>query len=325
MPFLSAPLTVRSGSVGNEVLLLQAQLNLAPLGGVPLALDKIFGPKTLARTIAFQRANRLTQDGIVGPKTWEPVLALVGGEPRASRLTCDNGNPVRLGDSNRVSVGNASRSGLVSAPGAGPPIVVNGVTVSPLVGSPHEALARSVYLGSLNYDRIFISSQSGLKSRAFTIAVPMLPLFPIPGLPLNGFIQVMNIGTSPTRDRLIHELGHVWQSQHHSDPLKYMANCVACQGKARAINEALAFFLPAIRRHGDFPEDFPMSAYAYRTGADFGTYGGEQIAQQLEKNEAPIMGHATGTAAGAVSAKNESSLAITNIKIEDRRDTGVKI
>ncbi len=38
-------------------------------------VDGVFGPMTEARVRAFQRANGLVPDGIVGPRTWEKLLA----------------------------------------------------------------------------------------------------------------------------------------------------------------------------------------------------------------------------------------------------------
>lgn len=59
---------LRNGSRGYYVGYLQEKLNA--LGYDSGKADKIFGPKTLAAVKAFQRANGLGVDGIVGPKTW---------------------------------------------------------------------------------------------------------------------------------------------------------------------------------------------------------------------------------------------------------------
>ncbi len=39
--------------------------------GAEIAVDGVFGPKTVAATKAYQQANDLLPDGIVGPKTME--------------------------------------------------------------------------------------------------------------------------------------------------------------------------------------------------------------------------------------------------------------
>ncbi|MEW5741635.1 MAG: D-alanyl-D-alanine carboxypeptidase family protein [Myxococcota bacterium] len=57
----------RYGSRGLHVALLQKKLNER---GARLAVDGIFGPKTLAAVKRFQQQRGLAVDGIVGPKTW---------------------------------------------------------------------------------------------------------------------------------------------------------------------------------------------------------------------------------------------------------------
>lgn len=52
----------RGEPAGPDVLYLQNKLGVTPTGP--------FGPKTHAAVVAFQKANGLTADGIVGPKTW---------------------------------------------------------------------------------------------------------------------------------------------------------------------------------------------------------------------------------------------------------------
>lgn len=59
--------TLSYGSVGSQVYYLQRFLNWAL--NSKLALDKSFGPKTLAAVKQFQKLNKLVVDGIVGPKT----------------------------------------------------------------------------------------------------------------------------------------------------------------------------------------------------------------------------------------------------------------
>lgn len=57
--------TLKKGSRGSEVKLLQKKLNLMQ--------DGIFGPLTDEAVREFQNRNGLSVDGIVGPKTWEAL------------------------------------------------------------------------------------------------------------------------------------------------------------------------------------------------------------------------------------------------------------
>lgn len=59
---------LRQGSAGSAVKTLQRILNQKEHAN--LAVDGIFGPLTLAAVLTFQRTHYLSQDGIVGPKTW---------------------------------------------------------------------------------------------------------------------------------------------------------------------------------------------------------------------------------------------------------------
>jgi len=134
----------------------------------------------------------------------------------------------------------------------------------------------------------------------------------------------MNLGKSPSADTVIHEMAHVWQSQHHSDPIAFMASCVSAQAAALAQNGMAVQADPTLlfRTAAGFPVNFPFSAYAYRKGDPFGTYGGEQIAEQVENNEPSIVSKVRSTAAGVVDADNVTSLA--NVAAtEDRRLSGV--
>ena len=66
--------TIKKGSTGNPVRRAQKRLTLGgyDTGGV----DGIFGARTEAAVKHFQKDRGLTQDGIVGPKTWNEIDAL---------------------------------------------------------------------------------------------------------------------------------------------------------------------------------------------------------------------------------------------------------
>ena len=62
--------TLKMGSKGPDVMALQQALNKK---GYSLTVDGDFGTLTQAAVKNFQRVNKLTDDGIVGPKTWEKL------------------------------------------------------------------------------------------------------------------------------------------------------------------------------------------------------------------------------------------------------------
>jgi peptidoglycan hydrolase-like protein with peptidoglycan-binding domain len=68
--------TLRSGMSGMDVArcqnLLNANLTYSP---PPLWVDGMFGQKTDRRVREFQRKNRLTVDGLVGPQTMAALEA----------------------------------------------------------------------------------------------------------------------------------------------------------------------------------------------------------------------------------------------------------
>jgi peptidoglycan hydrolase-like protein with peptidoglycan-binding domain len=106
---------------------LQSLLNAAPAGTLPpLAVDGIFGPKTLARVKEFQAQGtpKLVVDGIVGPKTWAKLSAAAvqpeGDKPPPvviSQIAARQGNVTGLPAVHRLAAG-------VSKPPAAPRWVV---------------------------------------------------------------------------------------------------------------------------------------------------------------------------------------------------------
>jgi peptidoglycan hydrolase-like protein with peptidoglycan-binding domain len=65
---------LHEGITGQDVRELQDQLNRAVPPVPPLKVDGIFGPRTKASVLAFQKAHSLKTDGLVGPET-SSVLA----------------------------------------------------------------------------------------------------------------------------------------------------------------------------------------------------------------------------------------------------------
>lgn len=63
------PATIRNGSRGFDVAVVQVQLNAKVSPSPGLKVDGAFGPNTQAAVISFQRTAGLSPDGIVGPQT----------------------------------------------------------------------------------------------------------------------------------------------------------------------------------------------------------------------------------------------------------------
>ena len=155
-------------------------------------------------------------------------------------------------------------------------------------------LASGVYGSSIAYGGVLVTDALGGGGRPFTTALPV------------GF-TALNRGPGPygtpasDPDLLIHELGHVWQSQHHPNPAAFMANSLASQAAAGAAG-------------GD--------AYCYVPGSWFGSYGAEQIAQQAERGEAPIRSHMRGVSARVPDPAN--IVAMSTPRWETRGAPGVR-
>jgi hypothetical protein len=321
------PATIRQGSEGLDVKILQIQLNLAYPHKTRLVVDGSFGSMTRARVVEFQRDKRLAMDAIVGPLTWT-ALGQVRGQQSQSKayICCETGN-----QDCRCNPTLLAQAFEKAGPGGlGASVTIGGLTVTQLEGSKWEKAARAVYGISLFYDRIFLSTAIGVSQRAFVVPVfvPVNPGFVIPSLPFGGWVQVLNVGQQPRRSTVIHELGHAWQSQHHPEAMAYLKNCVACQAIALAENEVIGVIDSSVKSDQDWPVNFPMSAYAYIPGRPFGLYGGEQIAQQIRNGEADIVSHIKAMPPGFNDPSNFLSLAVglQNMRqIEDRRDPAVSI
>lgn len=96
---LSSHPTLRFGARGPSVS--QLQQLLARSGHNPGPVDGVFGPRTQAAVLAFQRDRRLIVDGIVGPQTWGALTGASGPAPSApsggTHVTgYVNGRPVSL-------------------------------------------------------------------------------------------------------------------------------------------------------------------------------------------------------------------------------------
>lgn len=73
---MSALPVVKSGATNNSaVMRVQALANIT-VGGANVAVDGDYGPRTVAIVKRVQALARITQDGVVGPKTWAVLLGV---------------------------------------------------------------------------------------------------------------------------------------------------------------------------------------------------------------------------------------------------------
>lgn len=68
--------TLRNGASGNITGLMQERLLALGYSLPKYGADKDFGDETKTAVKAFQKANDLTEDGVVGPDTWSALLGL---------------------------------------------------------------------------------------------------------------------------------------------------------------------------------------------------------------------------------------------------------
>lgn len=217
--------------------------------------DGHFGTETLNAVREVQRQARLTVDGVVGPLTLAHLDANLP-TPAQRPPCCSNGDRISQARADSPSFGanfRAAFAGGVSLGGITLPTGLRFLTAA------QETVARGVFDSSLDYTRILLSDATGAGGRPFTIAVPVAA-----GI----HMVVINAGSfTPSRNLLIHELVHAWQSQHSINPKQFMVNSLASQAIA---DELLSRF------------GADASAYYYRPGKSFGLYGAEQTACQVE-------------------------------------------
>lgn len=315
----SSTRNLSTGSTGQDVSNVQLSLNNRPPSNLPqLNPDGIFGQKTDARVREFQRNIGLVVDGIVGPQT---IKALAGDEydPAGYGCKCCNPENFSMGQSREASdffrnqrINSGNQFGFSSGRSSGTSSAAS-LGILRMLSIGQQADASAVYGASLDFSTIYISNKKGLGNRPFTIAFN------------NGteIVQIMNCGTfSPRRDTLIHELAHVWQSQHHSNKFRYMVNAVDSQAGAIVASTAAAVSDPFVALNKNFPTFYPFDAYAYHPGLPFSSMAAEQMAKAIENGEGAIVAHVKGVTKNMVDPSLVTALSRTGFA--DHRLPGVK-
>ena len=155
------PATVRQGSQGADVSRLQDRLNEL---GSDLVADGIFGGKTRAAVVAFQSANGLAADGIVGPMTWNTLLA--GGPEPVPDVpvgeTKTPGTETHDADGQETpSEPTPEEKGGVGATVVSTALSQEGSVQAKAPGAPDPDTGKTTRLGWENLDKYFESSYGG--------------------------------------------------------------------------------------------------------------------------------------------------------------------
>ncbi len=307
------PSTLFFGQSGPDVRSAQKALNDAPPSVYPkLVVDGVFGAKTLARVKEFQAKRGLVADGIVGPKTWAALGKSHVEVPPMEGTRCGTCDEANSGNTVMLKQMYSSMKSSGSLP-SGAASFASSAPIQTMTEA-QRATARRAFGDSLDFSRIYITNKSGAQNRPFTVAF------------FDGAqnVQIMNLGTfTPGTQLLIHELAHVWQSQHHSDMFQFMRNAVASQAQALAGNMGEIVHDVNIRKHEEYPVNYPYSAYCYAPGGPFSVYAAEQMAQECELEPSGIVRtHCKTIAMNAVDP--ELVTAMSNAKLGDRRIAGNK-
>ncbi|MGB7219942.1 MAG: hypothetical protein WBD07_14175 [Vicinamibacterales bacterium] len=272
-----------SGSVGangknrvEDVKTVQAILNRVPPaeGGpaTPLKVDGLCYQKTTAAIERFQKigCGFKWPDRIIEPdhKTWIALNRYDPAEPPAPPVPAEPPEPPKCS-----SHGVLLHSTL--APGASSSSAFVGKYLPVKLDAWQRSVARGVFGDSLDLDSIFVVYRTPPGGKGFCSVGPM------PG-------QNTLMLSSSAKELLIHELTHVWQSQHHATAGKFMWNSAMSQNLANSNGE---------------------SPYWYVVGDPFGKYAAEQIADMVENGEGYIVDHVRSRAVRFHDPMNIESLA----------------
>lgn len=146
---------VKLGDRGGAVRQIQEALNARPSKLVRLTADGVFGIKTQARVMEFQRDNGLKADGIVGDVTRSRLNQVSGPGGAATLIALVNQLQSNFNFAQRASFSSSVR------PLVGPPVLANPAV---LAGPALEALIILIILSAMAV--LLINSQSKANQEA---------------------------------------------------------------------------------------------------------------------------------------------------------------
>ena len=265
----------------DDVVVVQDLLNRVPpsSGGpeAPLAVDGLCWHKTESAIRRFQKIGCGFQwpDGRIEPgrRTWNELAKY------------DTPAPVVLPPEQ-------PKCGASAAAGFAPTSSQMNFFVGKYAPIPLDAFQRSVARGvfgtSIDLDAVRVVYRKPPGAWGLCIVGPL------PG-------QNLIFLGSTAKELLIHELAHVWQSQHHDAAGKYMWNSERSQKMADGVT---------------------TSAYDYVPKKPFGDYAAEQIAEQVEAGEKDVIDHVRSRHLYFKDPLNKLSLATPRVQM--RTAPGVK-
>ena len=177
---------IQRGDSGPNVVIIQVSLNriaqnYPAIPKIP-TVDGVFGSRTEASVIAFQKIFGLTPDGIVGPGTWYELVRLYGGVNALSELRslgqqfyAINWSPpggLEVGDSGeKVRLLQYMLSVLSAHISSIPPLVVDGIygpatRNSVLAAQRRFGLPETGTVGAQTWDEIY-DQYSGIENATF--------------------------------------------------------------------------------------------------------------------------------------------------------------
>lgn len=274
-----------------DVIVVQQLLNGVPgESGGPITALKVDGLAWSKTTAAIERFQKIAcgfqwPDGRVDPggKTLVKLCALgspaaPGSDPNEGK--CGNTFPIVTANAKSFIGALPSKVAGQSALGLSWP----GIVPRPM-NSRELGVMGSVFGTSIDPTTVLIVERKPPRAGGMVIAG-------VAPAPIWTYV-LLKPGFS--NDLLIHELTHVWQSQHHFNPIRFMANSVLSFGMAEALTSATG------KKH---------SAYKYSSGSAFWMYAAEQIAEQVEDGVSIVRAHVRALAHWAVDPDNILSLSV---------------